>query len=136
MKKIFISCLFFCIASNSYAQNKYADSLRFESANTNTSIESLSRAATQTQYPIRLLALGIITFVIIFLLLSRRHITNTKVIRFLGVIALLVVFEFLNLLLHPFGKKTNHSPVLCYLHWLYWSFVSSAALPAGKMGYA
>ena len=63
-----------------------------------------------------LLALGIITFIIIFLLLSRRHITNTKVIQFLGVVALLLVFEFLNLLLHPFLERiTNHSPVLMLL---------------------
>ena len=41
-----------------------------------------------------LLGLGIITFVILFLALSRRHITNTKLIQFLGVVALLVVFEF------------------------------------------
>jgi len=63
-----------------------------------------------------LLALGIITFVILFLALSRRHITNTKVIRFLGVVALLVVFEFLNLLLHPFLERiTHHNPVLMLL---------------------
>ena len=63
-----------------------------------------------------LLALGIITFIITFLLLSRRHITNTKLIQFLGVVALLVVFEFLNLLLHPFLERvTHHSPVLMLL---------------------
>src|SRR6185295_8828168 len=63
-----------------------------------------------------LIALGIITFIIIFLLLSRRHITNTKLIQFLGVVALLLVFEFLNLLLHPFLESiTNHSPVLMLL---------------------
>jgi len=63
-----------------------------------------------------LLALGIITFVILFLALSRRHITNTKVIQFLGVVALLVVFEFLNLLLHPFLEKiTHHNPILMLL---------------------
>ena len=63
-----------------------------------------------------LLALGIITFIIFFLLLSRRFITNAKVIEFFGVIALLIVFEFLNLLLHPFLEKiTNHSPVLMLL---------------------
>jgi tetratricopeptide (TPR) repeat protein len=39
-----------------------------------------------------LLALGIITFIILFLMLSRRHITNTKLIQFLGVVALLLVF--------------------------------------------
>jgi hypothetical protein len=63
-----------------------------------------------------LLALGIITFVIAFLLLSRRHITNTKVIKFLGIVALLVVFEFLNLLLHPFLESiTHHNPILMLL---------------------
>jgi tetratricopeptide (TPR) repeat protein len=63
-----------------------------------------------------LIAFGIITFIIIFLLLSRSFITNTKMIEFLGVIALLIVFEFLNLLLHPFLEKvTNHSPVLMLL---------------------
>ena len=63
-----------------------------------------------------LLALGIITFIILFLLLSRSFITNTKMIEFLGVIALLIVFEFLNLLLHPFLERvTHHSPVLMLL---------------------
>jgi tetratricopeptide (TPR) repeat protein len=63
-----------------------------------------------------LLAFGIITFIILFLLLSRSFITNTKVIEFLGVISLLIVFEFLNLLLHPFLERiTHHSPVLMLL---------------------
>ena len=63
-----------------------------------------------------LLAFGIITFIILFLLLSRNFITNTKIIEFLGVIALLIVFEFLNLLLHPFLERvTHHSPVLMLL---------------------
>ena len=59
------------------------------------------------QYP--LLAPGIITFIIFFLLLSRSFITNTKMIEFFGVIALLIVFEFLNLLLHPFLER--HPPL-------------------------
>jgi tetratricopeptide (TPR) repeat protein len=60
-----------------------------------------------------LLALGIITFTILFLLLSRSFITNARLIRFLIVVALLNVFEFLNLLLHPFLERvTHHSPVL------------------------
>jgi hypothetical protein len=63
-----------------------------------------------------LIALGIITFIILFLLLSRSFITNTKLIEFLGVMALLIVFEFLNLLLHPFLQGvTNHTPVLMLL---------------------
>ncbi|HMJ46948.1 MAG TPA: hypothetical protein VK498_06435 [Ferruginibacter sp.] len=63
-----------------------------------------------------LIALGIVIFIIFYLLLSRSFITNKKMIEFLGVIALLIVFEFLNLLLHPFLEKiTNHSTVLMLL---------------------
>ena len=63
-----------------------------------------------------LIAFGIISFIMIFLLLSRSIITNTKMIEFLGVIALLIVFEFLNLLFHPFLERvTHHSPVLMLL---------------------
>ena len=63
-----------------------------------------------------LIAFGIITFIIIFLLLSRSFITNTKMIEFLGVVALLIVFEFFNLLLHPFLERvTHHSPILMLL---------------------
>ncbi len=66
------------------------------------------------QYAI--LAFGIITLIILFLLLSRRIITNTKMIEFLGAVALLIVFEFLNLLLHPFLERvTHHSPFLMLL---------------------
>jgi len=63
-----------------------------------------------------LIALGIITIIIFYLLLSRSFITNTKLIEFFGVIALLIVFEFLNLLLHPFLERiTHHSPVFMLL---------------------
>jgi tetratricopeptide (TPR) repeat protein len=60
-----------------------------------------------------LIALGIIIFIILFLLLSRSFITNTRLIEFFGILALLIVFEFLNLLLHPFlDRVTNHTPLL------------------------
>ena len=63
-----------------------------------------------------LIALGIITFIILFLLLSRSFITNTRLIEFLGVMALLIVFEFLNLLLNPFLERvTNHTPLFMLL---------------------
>jgi len=63
-----------------------------------------------------LIALGIIVLLTLYLLLSRSFITNTKLIEFFGVIALLIVFEFLNLLLHPFLERiTNHSPLLMLL---------------------
>ena len=63
-----------------------------------------------------LITLGIVTFIILFLLLSHSIIINTKLIEFFGIIALLIVFEFLNLLLHPFLERiTHHSPVLLLL---------------------
>jgi hypothetical protein len=43
-------------------------------------------------------------------------IANSKLIHFLSVISLLIVFEFLNLLLLPLlGAVTHHSPVLILL---------------------
>ena len=80
----------------------------------NENLKSAEERKQNIQYA--LIAFGIITFIIIFLLLSRSFITNTKMIEFLGVVALLIVFEFLNLLLHPFLERvTNHSPVLMLL---------------------
>ena len=58
------------------------------------------------------IALGLITFVILFLLLSHSIIANQKLIRFFGVVALLLVFEFINLYIHPYlAHATNHSPL-------------------------
>ncbi|MEI2696066.1 MAG: tetratricopeptide repeat protein [Saprospiraceae bacterium] len=63
-----------------------------------------------------LIAIGLVILIILFLFLSRSFITNTKLISFFGVIALLLVFEFLNLLLHPFLERiTHHSPILMLL---------------------
>jgi tetratricopeptide (TPR) repeat protein len=74
-----------------------------------------------------LIALGIITFIILFLLLSRSFITSAKLIEFLGVMALLIVFEFLNLLLDPFLERmTNHTPLLMLLALV---FIASFLIP-------
>ncbi len=63
-----------------------------------------------------LIALGIIVFIILYLLLSRSFITSTQLIEFFGVMALLMVFEFINLLLHPILEDfTNHTPVIMLL---------------------
>lgn len=62
------------------------------------------------------IALGVLTLFISFLLLSHTVLASQKLIRFLGIISLLVVFEFLNLFLHPLvGGLTHHSPVLMLL---------------------
>jgi len=59
------------------------------------------------------IALSLVVFIILFLLFSHSIIANEILIRFLGVLALLIVFEFINLLLHPLlGNLTHHSPLL------------------------
>jgi tetratricopeptide (TPR) repeat protein len=59
------------------------------------------------------IALSLVLFIIVFLLLSHSLIANETLIRFLGILALLIVFEFINLLLHPLiGNLTHHSPLL------------------------
>lgn len=66
------------------------------------------------QYAI--IALGIIMFIILFLLFSRSIIANQKLISFFGVLGLLIVFEFVNLLIHPWlAEFTHDSPVLMLL---------------------
>jgi tetratricopeptide (TPR) repeat protein len=62
------------------------------------------------------IALAVIGFLVLFLLLSHSVIVNQKTIRFLGVVSLLLVFEFVNLLIHPYlGEITHHSPALMLL---------------------
>ncbi|MEO7266360.1 MAG: hypothetical protein ABIW38_15695 [Ferruginibacter sp.] len=62
------------------------------------------------------IAIGIISFIILFLLLSRSIIVNTRIIEFLGATALLVVFEFINLIIHPYlAHYTNDSPLTMLL---------------------
>ncbi|HEY4112260.1 tetratricopeptide repeat protein [Puia sp.] len=58
------------------------------------------------------IAVGIISLILLFFLLSR-NIMNANWIRFLGVLALLVSFDFINLLLHPYlSDYANDSPIL------------------------
>ena len=61
-------------------------------------------------------AIAILSAIILFLLLSRSILVSHKVVEFLSVIVLLVVFEFINLLIHPWLEKiTHHSPVFMLL---------------------
>jgi tetratricopeptide (TPR) repeat protein len=62
------------------------------------------------------IAIAILSIIILFLLLSRSIIVHHKVVEYLGVIVLLVVFEFINLLLHPFLERvTQHSTIFMLL---------------------
>ena len=63
-----------------------------------------------------LIALSIIIFITLFLLLSRTVVVNERLISFFAILGLLVVFEFINLLIHPWLESiTHHSPVLMLL---------------------
>jgi tetratricopeptide (TPR) repeat protein len=63
-----------------------------------------------------LIALGIIIFVTAFLAFSRTHVANEKLISFFAILGLLIVFEFINLLIHPWlASITHESPVLMLL---------------------
>ncbi|NOT52355.1 MAG: tetratricopeptide repeat protein [Chitinophagaceae bacterium] len=63
---------------------------------------------------LQLLLIGIFipAFFLLTLLLSRAR-THTRLVRLLGVLSLLFLFEYLTLLLHPtVAKLTNHTPLL------------------------
>ncbi len=78
--------------------------------------EEKSDEARKTNLEYTFIAIGIVSFFMIFLIFSRSYITNPKIIEFLSVIALLIVFEFFNLLIHPLLEKvTHHSPILMLL---------------------
>ena len=70
------------------------------------------------------IALGLVALLTAFLLLSHTLLVSPRTIRFLGMLSLLIVFEFLNLLLHPWlGALTHHSPL-----WMLLFMVCLAAL--------
>jgi len=63
-----------------------------------------------------IIALIVITLGIFLLVFSRTAVVGAKAIKNLSLIALLLFFEFINLLLHPFlDRITNHSPILMLL---------------------
>jgi len=70
------------------------------------------------------IAISLITFVVLFFTLSTSIIVRERFIRFFGIIALLLVFEFINLFIHPFiSDFTSHSPI-----WMFLIMVCIAAL--------
>lgn len=62
------------------------------------------------------IAVGLVTFTLIFFLLSNSVIVHEKWIHFLGILGLLLVFEFINLYFHHIiAEITHHSPLLMLL---------------------
>jgi tetratricopeptide (TPR) repeat protein len=62
------------------------------------------------------IAIALIVFIIIYLFLSRSIIVKTRFVQFFSILGLLAVFEFVNLLIHPYlAEFTHHSPILMLL---------------------
>ncbi|HKZ38338.1 MAG TPA: hypothetical protein VJ184_11850, partial [Chryseolinea sp.] len=100
----------------SQEKNRQISELSFNETLRQQELEEAKRQAAEDrknnlQYAA--IALGLVLFVILFLLLSHTIIANQTFIKFLGTLALLIVFEFMNLLLGPFiGSLSNNSPLL------------------------
>jgi len=74
-----------------------------------------------------LIAIGIVSFIVLFLLLSHSIVVTEKWISFFGILGLLIIFEFINLFIHPFLESvTHHSPVLMLLSLV---FLASLLIP-------
>jgi tetratricopeptide (TPR) repeat protein len=62
------------------------------------------------------IAIALITLLVLFFVFSRSIIVGHKFVRFFGILALLAVFEFINLFIHPYlDRLTGHSPILMLL---------------------
>jgi tetratricopeptide (TPR) repeat protein len=78
--------------------------------------EEKAREERRVNIQYAILLIGIVGLLIIALLLSRSFIVHHNWVRFLGVLSLLLVFEFINLYLHPLlDKLTGHSPIAMLL---------------------
>lgn len=66
----------------------------------------------QQQLQYLFISIFIPAFFLLTFFLSRRRI-HLRIIEFMGILSLLILFEFLTLLLHPYvAEKTHHNPVL------------------------
>ena len=62
------------------------------------------------------IAVGLISLLILFLVLSHSIIVKKKFIEFFAVLGLLALFEFINLFIHPYlAHATNNSPLFMLL---------------------
>ena len=96
-------------------KNYQFQTLAFDETLRQQDIESAKiKAAKQRNHNLQYaaIAIGLISFIILFFLLSHSIIVKTRFISFLAVMGLLAVFEFINLFVHPYlSKWTNDSPV-------------------------
>jgi len=88
----------------------FEEDLRQQSIRQEKEVDMLAR---RRNLQLGVLAIGILGAIILFLLLSHSIIVSHKLVAFLSILLLLVLFEFINLLVHPFLESVTHdSPVL------------------------
>jgi cytochrome bd-type quinol oxidase subunit 2 len=90
--------------------------------------EEKARSEEERRNNLQMMAIAvfIITFFILVLVLSRRK-TRPRLLEFLGLVALLLLFEFIALLLHPYiANWTGHTPVYMLLILV---FIASILVP-------
>jgi hypothetical protein len=110
--------LYYQIKDSIYSTQKLSQlqALAYEESSRQEKIESEKlRIKEERKQNIQfvILAIGIISFITLFLALSHSVLVNQRTINFLGILSLLLIFEFINLLIHPYlGNVTQHSPVL------------------------
>ncbi len=103
----------------SQEKNHQVEALRFSELQRQREVEALNLKMSEErknnlQYAG--IALGLVLLVIVFLLLSHSILATPRIIRFFGILALLIIFEFINLLIGPFADTiSGHSPVLMLL---------------------
>ena len=76
------------------------------------------KEAQDRKHTLQYLFIGfcLITLFTLFIIFSHSILFNSTLIKFFGAVALLLVFEFINLLIHPFLEKvTSHSPIFIFL---------------------
>jgi len=104
---------------NSIYRVQKIENLRFaEELRKNEQITKQKQLANQRRHNLQygFIGLGIISILIIFFLLTRSIIVTSKFVKFMGVVGLLLLYEFINLLIHPLvGIATSNSPLWMFM---------------------
>jgi tetratricopeptide (TPR) repeat protein len=98
---------------------RLVDNFNFEKTTAEKELEELRHHEEELRsknIKLGLIAIFIPSFGALVFFLNRRSKRNTKIVSFLGVTSLLMVFEFITLLVHPIvEKQTNHDPIIMYI---------------------
>jgi tetratricopeptide (TPR) repeat protein len=100
----------------SQERNQQVEALRYSELQRQRDVEALKLKAAEerkSNLQYAAIAFGLVLLLIVFLLLSHSILGTPRLIRFFGVLALLIVFEFINLLISPLvDTLSGHSPLL------------------------